>query len=77
MTVNATAVSPPENQDGTSRLLVLDDQPENLRLIGELLSDAPVELSFAKTGGQALRLATRVGFRIAILDLSLPDIDGF
>ena len=33
--------------DSTSRLLILDDHPENLRLISELLTDAPVELSFA------------------------------
>ena len=64
-------------RDGVSRLLVLDDQPENLRLIGDLLADAPVTLSFAKTGEQALRLATKVDFQLAILDLNLPDIDGF
>jgi len=62
---------------GVSRILVLDDLPENLRLIGELLSDADAEVSFAKTGQQALRLVARVDFQLAILDLNLPDIDGF
>jgi len=62
---------------GVSRILVLDDVPENLRLIGELLSDAQAEVSFAKTGQQALRLIGRVAFELAILDLNLPDIDGF
>ncbi len=62
---------------GGNRILVLDDVPENLRLIGELLSDAHAEVSFAKTGQQALRLAGRVAFQLAILDLNLPDIDGF
>ena len=59
------------------RILVLDDLSENLRLIGDLLSDADAEVSFAKTGQQALRLVARVDFQLAILDLNLPDIDGF
>ena len=62
---------------GVNRILVLDDVPENLRLIGELLADAQAEVSFAKTGQQALRLVGRVSFQLAILDLNMPDIDGF
>jgi len=59
------------------RVLVLDDVAENLRLMGELLSQPSVEVSFAKTGEQALRLASRSTFDLAILDLNLPDVDGF
>lgn len=59
------------------RVLVLDDQAENLRLMGDLLGPAGVEVSFAKAGEQAVRLASRVRFDLAILDLNLPDIDGF
>jgi PAS domain S-box-containing protein len=61
----------------TVRVLVLDDLPENLRLMGELLADARAEVSFARTGEQALRLAARAEFQIAVLDLNLPDMDGF
>ena len=60
-----------------TRILVLDDVAENLRLMGELLAASPVEVSLAKSGQQALRLAARVPFQLAILDLNLPDIDGF
>ena len=59
------------------RVLVLDDLADNLRLMGELLSCATVEASFAKSGAQALRIAARADFQLAILDLNLPDMNGF
>jgi PAS domain S-box-containing protein len=59
------------------RVLVLDDLADNLRLMGELLTGAAVEASFAKTGAQALRIVARADFQLAILDLNLPDVNGF
>ena len=59
------------------RVLVLDDLADNLRLMGELLSGGGVEASFAKSGAQALRIASRAQFQLAILDLNLPDMSGF
>jgi len=59
------------------RVLVLDDLADNLRLMGELLSGGGVEASFAKSGAQALRIASRAQFQLAILDLNLPDMNGF
>ncbi|MFN7725477.1 MAG: response regulator, partial [Rubrivivax sp.] len=59
------------------RVLVLDDLADNLRLMGELLSGTAVEVSFAKSGAQALRIAARADFQLAILDLNLPDMNGF
>ena len=59
------------------RVLVLDDLADNLRLMGELLSGAAVEASFAKSGAQALRIVARAEFQLAILDLNLPDMSGF
>ena len=59
------------------RVLVLDDLADNRRLMGELLSGVAVEASFAKSGAQALRLAARAHFQLAILDLKAPDMNGF
>lgn len=58
-------------------VLVLDDQPGNLDLLGRLFEGRNVEVSFAKTGSMALRIAKKVPFQLAILDLQLPDVDGF
>ena len=59
------------------RVLVLDDLADNLRLMGELLAGSAVQPSFAKSGEQALRIASRADFQLAILDLNLPDMNGF
>ena len=69
--------SPVPVLDGTTRVLVLDELADNLRLMGELLSQPAVEVSFAKTGAQSLRMASRAAFQLAIIDLNLPDMDGF
>ena len=69
--------SPVPVLDGTIRVLVLDELADNLRLMGELLSQPAVEVSFAKTGAQSLRMAARAAFQLAIIDLNLPDMDGF
>lgn len=59
------------------RVLLVDDVPDNLKLLGSLFDSAELELSFAKNGIRALKLAERSRFELAILDLKLPDIDGF
>ena len=74
MTVPA---SPVPVLDGTTRVLVLDELAENLRLMGELLTRPAVDVSFAKTGAQSLRMASRAAFQLALIDLNLPDMDGF
>lgn len=62
---------------GVPNVLVLDDHPGNLHLLGQLFEGRHVEVSFAKTGAAALRIASKVPFQLAILDVNLPDTDGF
>ncbi len=59
------------------RVLVVEDNAENLHMMGELLSGTGVDASFAKLGEQALRICSRMPFQLAVLDLNLPDVDGF
>ena len=63
-----------------TRVLVLEDNAASRRLMAELLDEPrseETEVSFATTGAQALAIAKRVQFDLAILDLVLPDMDGF
>jgi len=62
---------------GEVTVLVVDDNAVNLRMMGELLSAMGAHSSFAKLGAQALRLCERTRFQLAVLDLNLPDMDGF
>jgi CheY-like chemotaxis protein len=59
------------------RGLVVDDIPENLRLIAEALRPTGIELREAATGVEAIELARSFRPEIIILDIRLPDIDGY
>lgn len=65
------------NLNQKPRMLLVDDVPDNLKLLGTLFDDSELELSFAKNGIRALKLAELSSFEVAILDINLPDIDGF
>jgi len=59
------------------RILLVDDMPENLKLLGSLFDSTELEISFAKNGIRAQKLAEMSEFELAVLDINLPDIDGF
>jgi len=56
---------------------VVDDDPHILRLVRQALESEGFEISTAVTGQQALNKITRELPNLAIVDLKLPDIDGF
>jgi CheY-like chemotaxis protein len=63
-------------------LLLVDDLPENRRLIGYMLRAAGAEVVTADGGGAALAEAeamrhTARMFDAILLDMDMPDIDGF
>ncbi len=58
-------------------ILVVDDDPHILRLVRQALESEGFEISTAVTGQQALNKITRELPSLAIVDLKLPDIDGF
>lgn len=58
-------------------ILIVDDDPHILRLVRQSLEAEGFEVSTAVTGQQALNKITRELPNLAIVDLKLPDIDGF
>jgi DNA-binding response OmpR family regulator len=58
-------------------ILVVDDDPHKLRLVRQSHESEGFEVSTAVTGQQALNKLTRELPNLAIVDLKLPDIDGF
>ena len=58
-------------------ILVVDDDPHILRLVRQALESEGFEVSTAVTGQQALNKITRELPNLAIVDLNLPDINGF
>jgi len=58
------------------RLLIVDDQPANVRVMAEALRDR-YELFFATSGTRALEIAAGGGIELVLLDVVMPDLDGF
>lgn len=61
----------------TGRILVVDDQPANLRVVSTLLSRQGHEVLGAATGAEALRLALEHTPDLLLLDMLMPGMDGF
>ncbi|MFS8063910.1 MAG: response regulator [Luteimonas sp.] len=59
------------------RILVVDDQPANLRAVSTLLVRSGYEVQTAGTGEDALRLATEQTPDLLLLDMMMPGMDGF
>lgn len=57
-------------------LLLVDDQPEDLRWLTALLHPL-YRLAFAESGRAALQKAQGLAPDLALLDVNLPDMDGF
>jgi two-component system, OmpR family, KDP operon response regulator KdpE len=58
-------------------ILLIDDEPQILRALTTILSANHFRVSSATNGEQGIALAVAQSPDVIILDLSLPDIDGF
>jgi DNA-binding response OmpR family regulator len=60
----------------SGRILLVDDDPDILRIIKDNLELDNFRVITAKTGKEALHCFDRYSIALIVLDLSLPDIDG-
>jgi len=56
---------------------VVDDKPENLVAIRTVLKDLEVELIEVTSGNEALKATLKHDFALALLDIQMPDMDGY
>lgn len=61
----------------TSTILIVDDLPAMSQLIASLLSVDGYHLEFAFSGREALEKAQALGPDLILLDVMMPDMDGF
>lgn len=61
----------------SARVLVVDDIPANVRLLEARLSAEYFDVITASNGAQALETCARVDCDIVLLDVMMPDMDGF
>lgn len=62
---------------GFPKVLVVDDRPENLYSMQKLLKKLPVEVITAQSGNEALATLLHHNFFLVLLDVQMPDMDGF
>ena len=67
----------PNPAPAQGRILVVDDQPANLRAVSTLLVRSGYEVLTANTGEDALQLASRHVPDLLLLDMMMPGMDGF
>ena len=58
------------------RILVVEDNPKNLKLVRDVLTYAGYEVIEATSGEDGVRLAAETGPDLILMDLQLPGIDG-
>lgn len=82
MTVSTAAAAAATNmkepsQEHRVKILLVDDQPENLIALEAVLEGLGQELIKASSGMEALRYMLDHDFAAVLLDVKMPDMDGF
>lgn len=66
----------PRNKDKPLILLV-DDMPKNLQVLGNILSEDEFDIAIATDGSQALKIINEIKPDLILLDIIMPEIDGY
>jgi diguanylate cyclase (GGDEF)-like protein len=60
----------------TQRILIVDDDPNNIRTLATIFDDE-YDILFATDGKQAMRVAMREKPDVILLDIMMPEMDGY
>lgn len=58
-------------------VLIVDDVPKNLQVLGNILRKQEYNIAAATSGKQALDLVENIHPDLILLDIMMPDLDGF
>lgn len=58
-------------------ILIVDDIPKNLQVLGNVLSQEGYKFEFSTNGKKALEWTERKNFDLILLDVMMPDMSGF
>ena len=63
--------------EGKPLVLVVDDNPQNLQLLGKILSENGYEVGVAQNGTQALKFLKKKPPDLILLDIMMAGMDGY
>ncbi|MCG8551192.1 MAG: response regulator [Desulfobacterales bacterium] len=66
-----------DNALTTVSILIVDDEPKNIQLLGNLLVKQQYDIEFAMSGKQCLAWLRRKSFDLVLLDVMMPEMDGY
>lgn len=65
------------SRDGSPRILVVDDDPQTVRLLSTVLTNDGYEVLKVYGGSEAIEIAISQSPDLIILDMMMPQVDGF
>jgi two-component system sensor histidine kinase/response regulator len=64
-------------QSCSPAILIVDDNPQNIQVLGKLLQESRYEIEFANSGEAALEWLNARQFDLILLDINMPVMNGF
>ncbi|MDM8543840.1 response regulator [Desulfococcaceae bacterium HSG9] len=65
------------NTNPAFNILIVDDEPINIQLLGNVLKESDYDVQFATSGEEALEWVNSEPFDLILLDLMMPTMDGY
>jgi DNA-binding response OmpR family regulator len=66
-----------DNGCGAFSILIVDDEPKNIQLLGNILKTNGYDVEFATDGETALDWLKARGFDLVLLDIMMPGLNGY
>uniref|UniRef100_A0A486XII4 histidine kinase n=1 Tax=Rheinheimera sp. BAL341 TaxID=1708203 RepID=A0A486XII4_9GAMM len=76
ITQSSTEIAPTRQKQSSLKVLTVDDNDANLKLINTLLSEQVEQIDSARDGAEAWHKATQHAYDIIFMDINMPVMDG-
>ena len=64
-------------ENRNAKILIVDDIPKNIQILGNILSPHHFQIAYAQSGEQAITAVEHNNFDLILLDIMMPGMNGF